>query len=588
MTETFKKPESSLTITHSRYFAAWLREQRISLACTTYQTCRLLLIGVKDDGRVGVFERLFDRAMGLFVVDSEQLWLSTRYQIWKLINMLDPGQRHQGCDRLYVPRVGYTTGDLDIHDLVVDRNGQVVFVSTQLNALATLSSAYSARPLWRPPFISRLVAEDRCHLNGLALRDGLARYVTGVGRSDVIDGWRDHRREGGWVLDLADGEFVAGGLSMPHSPRWYRDRLWLLNSGTGEFGTVDLAGGRFEPVAFCPGYARGLAFCGDYAVIGLSKPRDASFTGLELDERLAAQGVQPRCGLLVVDLNRGEITDWLYFEGVIGELYDVQTIPGVRRPMALGFKTDEIARMIRLEPLSGSGLGSLDDVPATAGGEARIVRIRAHDHAFADPPASLCEARYQECCRRPSDIHEHLPTLRRYADRCARVFELGTRSVVATWALLASTASEVYTLDIRFHPGLHEAEAAAAQAGKTFRYFTEDALAFDLPEVDLLFIDTLHTYRQLSLELARHAPRVGRYIILHDTETFGRRDEPLYDHASPIVREAGPGEKRGLVAAYRDFLETPEGLHWTVEAHYPNNNGLTVLRRMAAPEPAAG
>ncbi len=355
----YQKTESPLTIAHSRYFAGWLRDQGISLACTTYQTCRLLLVGVRDDGRVGVFERLFDRAMGLFVVDSEQLWLSTRYQVWKLVNQLEPGQSYKGHDRLYVPRMSYTTGDLDIHDLVVDRNRQVVFVSAQLNALATLSSACSARPIWMPPFISRLAAEDRCHLNGLALRDGLARYVTGVGRSDVVDGWRDHRRRGGWAMDLAGGEFVAEGLSMPHSPRWYRDRLWLLNSGTGEFGTVDLAEGRFEPVAFCPGYARGLSFWGDYAVIGVSKPRDRSFTGLELDERLAAQGVEPRCGVLVIDLNRGEITDWLYFEGVIGELYDVQVIPGARRPMALGFRTDEIARIIRLEPLPADGPGSI-------------------------------------------------------------------------------------------------------------------------------------------------------------------------------------------------------------------------------------
>ena len=128
--------------------------------------------------------------------------------------------------------------------------------------LATLSQRASFQPLWRPPFLSALVPEDRCHLNGLAMRDGRAAFVTVVSRSDVADGWRDKRRDGGCVLDVASGEAVCTGLSMPHSPRWYRDRLWVLNSGTGELGSVDLASGRFEPIAFCPGYLRGLVVPG--------------------------------------------------------------------------------------------------------------------------------------------------------------------------------------------------------------------------------------------------------------------------------------------------------------------------------------
>ena len=134
------------------------------------------------------------------------------------------------------------------------------------------------------------------------MRDGRPAYVTAVADSDVVDGWRDRRRDGGCVIDVAANEIVARGLSMPHSPRWYRDRLWLVNSGTGEFGTVDLATGRFEPIAFCPGYLRGLAFVGDYAVVTLSKPRHVTFHGLELDERLQQRGAEPQCGLQVIDL----------------------------------------------------------------------------------------------------------------------------------------------------------------------------------------------------------------------------------------------------------------------------------------------
>ena len=223
----------------------------------------------------------------------------------------------------------------------------MIFVNTLFGCLATFSPRASFQPLWRPPFLSALVPEDRCHLNGLAMRDGRPAYVTAVAASDVADGWRDRRRDGGCVIDVASGGIVASGLSMPHSPRWYRDRLWVLNSGTGELGSVDLAGGRFQPMAFCPGYLRGLAFAGDYAVVTLSKPRHVTFHGLELDERLSQRGAVPQCGLQVIDLKTGTIAHWLRLDGtLVTELYDAVVLPGVRQPMAVGFKTNEIERLL--------------------------------------------------------------------------------------------------------------------------------------------------------------------------------------------------------------------------------------------------
>jgi uncharacterized protein (TIGR03032 family) len=326
-----------------------MNDAKLALAFTTYQTNRLFLIGLKPDGVLSVFERHFDRPMGLWA-SPDRLYMNTRWQLWQFDNALPEGDTHAGFDRLYVPRQAHTTGDLDVHDIAVDRDGRVVFVNTAYSCLATLSDRYSFAPLWKPPFISRLAPEDRCHLNGLAMRDGAPAFVTAVSRSDVATGWRERRHAGGCVIDVASGEIVTGDLSMPHSPRWHEGQLYVLNSGTGELGTIDVASGRFEPIAFCPGFLRGLAFAGRFAIVGLSQARkEKAFSGLALDDRLREKDADARCGLWVVDLESGVIAHWLELEGVVIELYDVQVLPGVRRPTALGFKSDEIQRTITID-----------------------------------------------------------------------------------------------------------------------------------------------------------------------------------------------------------------------------------------------
>jgi uncharacterized protein (TIGR03032 family) len=345
-------PAPQLEIAGSRNFTSWLREQRLSLAFTTYQTGKLFLIGTKPDGKLSVFERTFERCMGLAVSpDAKTLWMSSIYQLWRFENAIPSGTTAPGgYDRLYVPQLGYTTGDVDAHDIALDREGRPLFVNTLFSCIAAPSESHSFRPVWRPPFITKLAAEDRCHMNGLALRDGTPAFVTAVSTTDVHEGWREKRRDGGVVIDVQANEIICRSLSMPHSPRWHDGKLYVLNSGAGEFGTVNLASGKFEPICFCPGYARGLAIVGNFAVIGLSTCREnRTFSGLALDDALAAKDVQPRCGLLVVDLRTGDIAHSLNIEGIVRELYDVAILPGVIMPGALGFKTEEIRRTITIE-----------------------------------------------------------------------------------------------------------------------------------------------------------------------------------------------------------------------------------------------
>jgi uncharacterized protein (TIGR03032 family) len=333
----------------SRGLASWLASNKLSLAISSYQSGRLYLVGSDMKGRVSFFERIFERAMGI-VGNAQRLYLGGLYQLWRFENVLRPGESiHKQFDKCYVPRNAQTIGDLDIHELGIRKNGKVVFVNTRYSCLAELSQTHSFKAIWKPDFISKLAPEDRCHLNGLAMVDGEPQYVTAVCRSDSVDGWRDRRHDGGVVIDITTNEIVCEGLSMPHSPRWANGKLWLLNAGTGHIGWVDFAEKKFVPLAFVPGFARGLSIIGNVAAVGLSKPRNQRFEGLQLDEELRKRDAEPWCGVQIVSLTNGDVLNWIRFEGDISEIFDICFLPNVRNAMVVGLRTAEIRELITFE-----------------------------------------------------------------------------------------------------------------------------------------------------------------------------------------------------------------------------------------------
>ncbi len=363
MTTTPNPATPELVLTASRGMVSWMAQARVSFAFTTYQAGKIFMVGLQPDGRLSVFERTFNRCMGLHASsDAQTLWMTSLYQLWRFENFVPKGTTAPdvdggGYDRLYVPTLGHTTGDVDIHDLHVRADGSPVFVVTKFNCLATASETHSFAPIWKPPFISALVPEDRCHLNGMATDPDTKEpaYVTMVSRSDVSDGWRDRRTGGGIAMDVGTGDVVAENLSMPHSPRvhpGFPGKLWLLHAGTGFLGYVDVAASdtAFHEVAFCPGFLRGMTFVGRKAVVGLSATREnRTFAGLPLDANLKSRDAEPRCAIHVVDMDSGTTEHWLRIEGVVHELYDVVALHGVVRPKLLGFKSDEIQRTLRVD-----------------------------------------------------------------------------------------------------------------------------------------------------------------------------------------------------------------------------------------------
>ena len=329
---------------------ARLAQLDVALAFSSYQSGLLYMLGRDPKGGAHLHQSAQPKPMGLSYDGAGGLTMTGGYQLMRFQNVLAPHERiNHTFDACFVPRVIHMTGQLDAHDVGLDAQGEPVFVNTRYNCLAAPDARHSFRPLWRPPFISALVDEDRCHLNGLAMQDGTPAYATAVSRSDTIDGWRDRRAEGGVLIDIRTDRVVCEGLSMPHSPRLHRGELWLLNSGTGELGVVTgLAQGmgRFEPRVFCPGFLRGLTFAGDMAIVGLSKPRYQRFEGLALDAALRARDSEPWCGLQLIDLTRGTCTDWFRIDGAIAELYDVETLPGIACPMAISPTSPDIAQLI--------------------------------------------------------------------------------------------------------------------------------------------------------------------------------------------------------------------------------------------------
>lgn len=310
-----------------------------SLLVSTYQAGKLAVIRSCED-RLSMLLRTFQKAMGL-AVGPDRLAIGTGHTIWKYwnspsvankLNDSDDLKSQRPFDACYLPRTAHITGAIDVHELAWGQDAELWLVNTHFSCLATLDERFSFIPRWRPPFVSALVREDRCHLNGLAMQAGRPKYVTCFAEADEAEGWRPRKLNGGCVIDVPTGETVARGLSMPHSPRLYDGRLWLLDSGRGELVTVDQQTGRTETVVRLPAFTRGLAFAGRYALVGLSQIREtAVFGGVPVGNSKAERP----CGVAVVDIEEGRQVGLIEFLGDINEVFDVALLPNARWPNIL-------------------------------------------------------------------------------------------------------------------------------------------------------------------------------------------------------------------------------------------------------------
>ena len=313
---------------HTNNFPKILEQLGISLVVSTYQAGKLIVLR-PDNGVINTHFRTFNKPMGL-AATNEKIALGTAYQIWDFRNVpavaekIEPSGKHDAC---YLPRNIHITGDIDIHEMAWAKD-ELWFINTRFSCLCTLGYPNSFVPRWRPPFITGYDLTDRCHLNGFCLKNDQPKYATALGETDTAAGWRKNKANGGILIDIETNEILMQGLSMPHSPRWYQEQLWLLESGNGSLAKFDLSQRKLETIAKLPGFTRGIDFWGNLAFIGLSQVREtAVFTGMpitQLQERI--------CGVWVVNILTGETIAFLRFEAGVQEIFSVAVLPNIRFP----------------------------------------------------------------------------------------------------------------------------------------------------------------------------------------------------------------------------------------------------------------
>ena len=327
---------------HTSNLPELFKQLQISLIISTYQVGKVILVRA-DGNTLNTHFRTFPKPMGI-AADTARITIGGTNTLWYYHNVpavapkIKPVGKHDAC---YIPRAVHVTGDIDIHEMAYDLDNQLWLVNTRFSCLCTIDKEHSFYPRWRPHFISTLAPQDRCHLNGLAMAGGKPKYVTALGETDSENGWRKNKTNGGLLLDIETNEvLLRGALSMPHSPRYYQDRLWVLESGYGALTLVDEQRQSWRTVAEMPGFTRGIDFCGPLAFIGISQVREsATFSGIPLVEKVE----QRNCGVWIINIETGETLGFLRFEEGVQEIFAVQVLRGIQFPELMEWDDEKLA-----------------------------------------------------------------------------------------------------------------------------------------------------------------------------------------------------------------------------------------------------
>lgn len=332
-------PTTPFSYQFSKQFPALLQKLNISLALSTYQAGKLIFISPKDEHALVQLPRSFKKAMGI-AVQGDRMALAGLDEITVFGNVPELAYHYPKkpnvYDALFMPRASYFTGALDIHDLEWGKDG-LYAVNTSFSCICKIDMSYNFTPVWQPPFISALAAEDRCHLNGMAMRNGLPAYASAFNTGNSKGSWRENITKTGVIIDIESNEVIADSLAMPHSPRLYPEGLFVLLSAKGELLHINPGSGEQKTVIQYPGFLRGMDRHGDFLFIGVSKIRQSSKTFAKINDSLKASAA----GILVVHLPTAKLVAQLAYQASVDEIYDVKVLPNLKRPNILNTMSDD-------------------------------------------------------------------------------------------------------------------------------------------------------------------------------------------------------------------------------------------------------
>jgi uncharacterized protein (TIGR03032 family) len=319
-----------------------LLKLQCSLAISTYQAGKIVFLSPKDENFLIQLPRTFDKPMGFsFDENNEKMVLACRDEVILFKNVPDLAAHYPKSpgtyDAMFLPRVTYHSGALDIHDLHFGKDNVLYGINTLFSCIVTFDESYNFTPYWTPPFISELASEDRCHLNGMAMHEGKPLYASAFNTGDTPRSWRDNITNTGVIFNVETNNQIAEGLAMPHSPKIYNDKLYVLLSATGQLVEVDINSGKTNEVYRFDAFLRGMTLVGDYLFISHSKLRKNSSTFSKLPFAEKAD----KCGIYALHLPSGSLAGHIEYKTSVDEIYDLHALKGILRPNILNTKTED-------------------------------------------------------------------------------------------------------------------------------------------------------------------------------------------------------------------------------------------------------
>ena len=304
--------DTSIHATATEEFARILHAEEISLLVSTDRIGRVALIRASSPARLELTLRPFLKPFGIAIGD-DRIVIGTQSEVCEF----------RKDDDRFLPRATWDTGAIHVHEIAF-AGDELWIVNTLYSSLCTFDEQHNLVPRWRPSFIETMAPDDSCHLNGLAVSDGRVKLVTAFCDSADAEGWRQHLGEG-ILIDVDSGEIALRNLAVPHSPRLHDGTVFVLESWKGTMAVADLARGSVEEVIGLPGFTRGLAFVGPYALVGVSQVQPGrTDRKIPLFDRFD----DTESGVWAIDLRTGRAAGFLRFESGIGEVMDVQVLPG--------------------------------------------------------------------------------------------------------------------------------------------------------------------------------------------------------------------------------------------------------------------